>query len=97
MIGGFLEDSWIICIIAGNLYNHELFAQLWITHTIVDYLCNFTAILWDSRLMCKHVYMFTFLQNEGFLSDPPHSSLFNKIYIRILQEHQWNFIYINKL
>jgi len=41
-IGGFLEDLWIICTIAHNLYNSRLFARLRIIHAIEDYSCNYT-------------------------------------------------------
>jgi hypothetical protein len=35
-MGGFLVDSWIICMIADNLYNHGLFAQSQAIHAIAD-------------------------------------------------------------
>jgi hypothetical protein len=66
MIGEFLEDLWMICAIADNLYNYVLFVPLWIIHTMADYLRNFTDILWDQRYMCEHVCALTFVQNQGF-------------------------------
>lgn len=45
MFGGFLEDSWIICTIADNLYIRGLFARWRFICAIVDYSHNFTDYL----------------------------------------------------